>query len=198
MTISVVVGTFGDPIWQERAQAAVRSAETQTTLPQQVVQVHAETLHEARNQGAASTESEWLCFLDADDLLDSRYIESMEEAVSGLLSPALVQPSTMFVRNGVPEEPSLIPSKGSILTSNWMVIGTLVSRSTFDAVGGFADWPIYEDWDLWIRCVLHGDALVRAPKAIYIVNETIPSRNNQSPSFQRQVYDEIKSQYVAL
>jgi GT2 family glycosyltransferase len=77
-----------------------------------------------------------------------------------------------------------------------MVIGTLVPRRIFEEVGGFDDWPIYEDWELWIRCVEAGCALKTAVEAVYIVHERDGSRNNQSPEFQREIYDKIRAYHM--
>ena len=58
-----------------------------------------------------------------------------------------------------------------------MVIGTMISRAMFNEVGGFKDWPIYEDWCLWQRAVLAGAVPVKVPDAVYVAHVTADSRN---------------------
>ena len=191
--ISVVVGTFGDPEWREKARCAGESAKGAL----EVIYSHDTTLANARNGGGMRAKGEWICFLDADDELGDGYIQHMEEAARSVEGPALIQPATRYVMDGVVRKSDhLIPAKESILTSNWMVIGTLVRRDQFMRVRGFQEFPIYEDWDLWIRCIRDGAALLTQPKSVYVVHERANSRNNQPPEEQMRWYKEIRSQYV--
>jgi cellulose synthase/poly-beta-1,6-N-acetylglucosamine synthase-like glycosyltransferase len=44
-------------------------------------------------------------------------------------------------------------------------------------VGGWRDWPLYEDWDLWLRCHLAGATFEAIPRAIYRAHARVDSRN---------------------
>lgn len=191
--ISIVIGTFGDPSWERIADRAAASAEAQT-VQAEVIRSRGDSLHEARNAGAAKASGEYLIFLDADDELDSRYVEAMAAAIDA--SPgSLYQPATLGVVSGVEDpEPVLIPSR-PLSTGNFMVIGTAVSRDLFHRVGGFLDWPIYEDWCLWIRCYLAGARPVKVPDAIYRVHVSPTSRNNQPANVQAHYFNEIRKRY---
>lgn len=196
--ISVIVATYGDSEWMDKAEKAAHSAYEQSLQPANIHMVHASDLATARNLGAKKAETEWLCFLDADDLLDSKYLESMQESIDSIDGKDyLIQPSTMMKKDGnILKFPHLIPAR-NIYDGNWMVIGTLVRKDSFLEVGGFSDqWPIYEDWDLWIRCVRGGSKYITQEKAIYIVNVNEGSRNNQDPKYQKHYYDLIRKQYV--
>ena len=194
--ISVIVGTFGADSWRDLAeQRAVKSVMEQSLSPVSVHQIHADTLHEARNQGAAEATGEWLCFLDADDELDTHYLRAMTDVIRD--EDMLIQPATVYLTGGEPDSaPFLIPRFNSILDSNWMVIGTLVRKATFMSVGGFQGWPIYEDWDLWIRCLRQGSILETAPAAIYKVHQGQSTRNNQDGAIQSHYYHAIRNQYI--
>ena len=196
MSISVIISTFGDTqVWLPLAQRAIASCARQTLAPEDVLYNHGDTLQEARNRGAAQARGEWLCFLDADDELDARYVEVMTNAVGRLDEPALLQPSTLGVVDGREDQhPVLIPSK-PLLDGNFMVIGTLVRRDQFLRVGGFHDYPLYEDWDLWIRCWLDGAQLVAVPSAIYRVHVREGSRNNQERKLQLDTYNRIREKH---
>jgi len=197
--IGVVVGTFGSKEWEIRGEEALRSLEIQT-VPYQAVHSHKNSLMEARNSGADYLINEfgveWLCFLDADDSLHFQYLEKMEDKIKELKNvDHLIQPTTALMVDGEQvEEPYLIPAK-PIQEGNWMVIGTLVKSSTFKKVEGFADWPIYEDWDLWIRCSLAGAKFATQPESTYLISRSEGSRNNQDRKIQEKYYSEIKNQY---
>jgi len=198
MSISIAIATFGDETWKQTASRAISSAENQTIPAQNIVHVHADYLHEARNLAAHQCEGDWIVFLDADDELDSKYLESMTEKISFLDSDLwLVQPSTLGIVDGREDpHPVVIPSKKSILDGNWMVIGTMVSKSVFISVGGFSDFQMYEDWDLWIRCIKFGCKTTVCEDAIYKVHVKNNSRNNQSRNLQISTYNQIRNQYI--
>lgn len=193
-TIAVCIGTFGSVEWALRAERrAAPSAERQTVRPQQVIHYHGADLRAARNGAAGRAKTEWLCFLDADDELDPGYIEAMSMAAMDA-GDALLQPATLGVYPDGREDahPVVIPGK-PLLDGNFMVIGTLIRREQFDRLGGFGDWPIYEDWDLWIRAWRDGARLVAVPDAIYRVYVNSGGRNAGERSEQIRVYNQIRT-----
>lgn len=200
-SIGVVVATFGDlDTWGPLAERAVRAAGGQAP----VVWRHDETLAAARNAAAAEMDASWLVFCDADDELDDGYIEAMRRVVydremrEQRLLDLLVQPSTIGVVDGrVDERAVLIEPRRSLLDGNHMVIGTMVRRAQFERVGGFRDLDAYEDWDLWIRCVLDGAAMTSAPDAVYRVHVRAGSRNDLTRQQAVQVYQSIRGRYEA-
>lgn len=171
MDVSIIVATFGDPSWRCVAERAIASAEKLN--PREVIPVHGHSLHEARNEGADLASGEHLIFLDADDELHYRYLIGMERSAADLRAPAV-----QYVKAGGPGTPK-IPRQVDLADGNWLVIGTLVRREMFHAVGGFKDWPMYEDWDLWQRCWLAGASIEAVPKSIYIAHVRNDSRNRQ-------------------
>lgn len=193
MTVSIIVGTFGDlEHWGKVAERALASAHAQSS-PAEVIWSHAVSLQEARNSGAAKAGGDWLVFLDADDELDPGYVEAMEAGIGDLR-----QPSTIGEVDGrLDAAPVLIPKK-RLLEGNYMVIGSMCRHDQFDAVGGFDDWPIYEDWDLWIRLWLNGAILAPCPKAIYRVHVNASGRNNQERATQLKYYHAIRNKHVSV
>lgn len=197
--ISVVVGTYGDlNKWGPLAQRALASVAKQTKQPVNVIHVHANTLAEARNEGAANAQGEWICFLDADDELDSQYLEWMQLTIKGRAAEnLLIRPATLGIRaDGVEDAHAVVIPERPILDANFMVIGTLVKKATFDEAGGFAEWPLYEDWDLWIRCHRTGAKFVSSPNSIYRVHVSEGSRNMPERQKQVDIYNQIRRQYA--
>lgn len=170
MDVTVVVATFGDRAWFDlAAERAVPSAE-QHDVP--VVHAHAGTLHDARNQGVAQVRTEWVCHLDADDELEPDYFRWMGDAHGDLRAPAV-----RYVRRVGQAAPAKIPGPVDLRDGNWLVIGTCVRTELVRAVGGWRDWPMYEDWDLWLRCWLAGAAPEPVPRAVYRAWVRADSRN---------------------
>ena len=191
-TVDVIIATYGDrDVWDVLADRAVASAGNQTVRPNSIIRSHEVNLALARNLGAQASDADWLIFLDADDELDPYYIEAM---LSG--DGDIRQPMTLGVTDGVEDDyPVLIPPKsGGFMVGNHLVIGSMVRRELFMVAGGFADMPVLEDWDLWIRCRLSGGEVGTAPAAIYRVHVRTESRNTEQNGH-HHYYSLIQNQY---
>lgn len=179
LDVSVVVATFGAGEWITLArERAVPSAQA---LGVPVFHVHDFTLHQARNAGLGFVESEWVCFLDADDELEAGYFEAMAEGTADLRAPAV-----RYVRDRRRKWGTRVPRVAGhvhdcraecLLEGNYLVIGTLVRAAMLRAVGGFRDWPVYEDWDAWLRCYRAGATVETIPRAVYRAHVRHDSRN---------------------
>lgn len=176
MSVGVVTGVFGDDKWDELAlKLAAPSVEAQTVKCEYILS-RGKTLAEARNDGAKALDTEWIIFLDADDMLDSVYVESMLDDVD---ASGVRQPSTIgFYEDGsMDEQANLIPKK-DLKFGNYLVIGSMCRREDFLAVGGFDPALLaLEDWDLWLRMSKAGVTIGARPKAIYMVGVNQGSRN---------------------
>lgn len=62
---------------------------------------------------------------------------------------------------------------------NWLVVGSVARTSLLLEVGGWRDWPLFEDWDLWARCWLAGATFEAVPAAVYRAHASGNSRNRR-------------------
>ncbi len=119
----------------------------------------------ARNQAARHSNSEYLLFIDADDLIPPHAIERMLEAavISGV--DCLVSASLLFSGD---EAPYTTVAKYMPIGAN-LVAGLiepiifggpmiLVRRKVFEAIGGYREvrGAAHEDWELQARLAMHG------------------------------------------
>ena len=175
MSISVVIATYGDRKWNELALRRARASamEQSGDHNDQVIchHYHNETLSQARNFAAKQATRDWLIFLDGDDELEPGYLEAM------MASPGdLVYPSVRYVPSTDTPEPIVIPWK-PLVTGNHMVIGTMMRRIDFFRVGGFSEYPAYEDWQLFLKLTYAGAERRLAEKAIYRAHVNPTGRN---------------------
>lgn len=181
MDVTIIVATFGDDTWAALAQErAVPSAAAQCD---RVIHTHADTLHKARNLGLAQADTEWVVHLDADDELEPGYLDAMaaaEERWTDVLVPRVA-----YVRRGR-RLPPVMPrvaghthdcTRDCLPHGNWIVIGAAVRTALARLVGGWRDFDVYEDWDLWLRCYLADARIVPVPDAIYRAHVRPDSRN---------------------
>lgn len=189
---TAIVATYGDlSYWENLAKVACASVNGQS-VQTQLIRIHADSLAEARNNAARAAETEWLCFLDADDTLDPYYVENML-ATHGDIR----RPSTLGVYpDGTEDDYPVMIKRADIRFTNFIVIGAFVRRDMFLSVGGFRDVPILEDWDLWIRCVQQGASVVDVPDAVYRVTVR-PNSRNQNHDLHKKVYSDIRRRYFS-
>lgn len=192
-TVAVIIGTFGDMMeWAPFVQRASASVEAQTHLPDFVVWKHADTLQHARNYGAGDvTNADWFIFLDADDELEPTYIEEMLKGEGDIRRPST---RGIYEDGSIEDPPSLIPER-DLYVANYIVIGAMVRASMFFDVDGFDDYPILEDWALWLKLFHHQNATITAvPAAVYRIHVRGGSRNTE-PEHQA-VYQIIRQRFV--
>jgi glycosyltransferase involved in cell wall biosynthesis len=130
----------------------------------------------ARNRGAEGATTEYLAFLDADDLLLpgftrdlSRAIDSEVEAGRGDdVSHAYGQQQVTGLVEMLWEVPDWDPILE--LITNLHSPTALVRRSAFEITGGFSEAMTegYEDWEFWIRCIACGFRGVRVVRPVYV------------------------------
>lgn len=181
MDVTVVVATFGDPDWKRLGIARAASSALAQEVP--VVCVHRDTLHEARNDGLAKVKTEWVCYLDADDELERGYFDIIGQADADIRVPAV-----RYVIGGTPQADRIPTVAGHthecdadcLTEGNWIVIGAVTRTDLIRRVGGWHDYPVYEDYDLWVRCWLAGATIDRVPEAVYRAHVRTDSRNRGS------------------
>ncbi len=187
--MTVIVGTYGDPKWADLAQErAIPSALGQAEL----IHVHAKSLAEARNAAAkvAMESREWLIFLDADDELAPGYVDAMMAGSADLRGPAI-----QYIYPNRIEPPKLLAPK-NLRRGNYLPIGTAIRAEMFEAVGGFRAYPAWEDWDLWVRCLLRGATIEQVPRAVYRAYVQPKGRNDLSPKEAAELMRRMRKDHV--
>jgi GT2 family glycosyltransferase len=163
--VTVVVSTYGTGDWEAMGAA--------TAAAHDALHIHADTLAEARNLAVDVADSEWVIHLDADDSLAPGYIDAMSHATGDLRAPRL-----RFVHeSGRVNEPFDL-TRRDIRRTNPCAIGTAVRRADILTVGGWRDWPAFEDFDLFRRLWLAGGRIEHVSAAIYLARRRPGSRND--------------------
>lgn len=178
MDLTVVIATFGSQEWRDLAKDRAGPSALAEHVP--VNYVHGHTLHEARNAGLASVDTEHVIFLDADDELEPGYIAAMEGQADIRVPRVRYVVGTKLKRPRMPrvsghEHHDCAPE--CLAEGNWLVIGCCARTALLREVSGFRDFPVYEDYDLWLRCWQAGATIERHEDAIYRAHVRPDSRN---------------------
>lgn len=198
MDVSVVISTFGSQQWEHMAKVRAIPSANQFGVP--VIYNHGPSLYEARNAGLNQVKTEYVCHLDADDELDSRFFNEISKFEGDLRAPSVLytrNSSRRYThRRGQGGDLARLPKVAGhvhdcipdcLETGNYLVVGTVARTELLQSIGGWRSYPVYEDFDLWQRCWIAGATIVTVPKAVYIAHTTGRGRNNSYPINKRRL-----------
>jgi glycosyltransferase involved in cell wall biosynthesis len=196
---TICIGTFGTSEWVHLAhERAVPSAEAQGC---KVIHRHAPTLARARNDCVALADTDFVVHLDADDELEPGYIEAMAGAKGDLLAPRVscwregrpIRAGVFMPYVNKRHERRHACEADCLREGNWLVVGAGVRKALVEHVGGWREWDVYEDFDLWQRCWLAGAEIAAVHDAIYRQHLRQGSRNHSlSRERMNEVHEEIE------
>lgn len=118
----------------------------------------------ARNHGFAHASAGWICFLDADDMLEPVYAERMLAAAGSHPDYDIFSCNADYLlRDGrrrpvwagsAAHEPHSLTAEDQMRESSILLM-SLVRREVFERVGGFRSLHS-EDYDFWLRALVTG------------------------------------------
>lgn len=200
--VTVVVATYGnESVWGPRSLVAVASAIASGA--DDVISVHGTSLHDSRNGAVARVETEWMIHLDADDTLPPGYCDVTRDLIGCDPVADVHVPAVAYTRGGRRGQPGIPRVSGHthdcegecLPYGNWIVIGAPVRARFVRDTGGWRDWPVYEDWCMWLRMFKAGAVFRRAPGLVYEAVTRPRGRNRAGRSLGLDTHRRIATEY---
>lgn len=196
--VTVVVPTCGSREWELMGDSAAANAER---LGSKVIRVHLPdgTVSEARNAGLHQVKTKYVVFVDADDDLDIKYFDNVELGAdviataiqySDMIGPQIPR---VWLHEHQGYKPHAGPCVGDCLPDgNYIHIGAFINVKAALAVGGFGEYPVYEDWALYLAMQQNGATFDTHYASVYLANtrHNEHHRNKAIPLHERNLIHE--------
>lgn len=123
----------------------------------------------ARNTGAGMTSTDWIFFLDADDMLLPGAVATFQEAIAGWPGASVINPAfETEYPDGRVVRPSTISARvygraqlPAVIRRNPFVGNALIKRDVVQSYPYDVSFHPAEDLDLWFRLLLDSHEIVR-------------------------------------
>lgn len=164
----------------------------------------------ALNHGLAAARGALVARMDADDLMHPRRLELQREALAASPALALVASQVALfprrlVRAGYAE---YVRRQNAILTPTDVAAqiyveapfahpSVMLRRAALEAMGGYADGPFPEDYQLWLRMHAAGMAMAKLPRVLLAWREGPARASRVDPRYARERFDALRAAFLA-
>jgi glycosyltransferase involved in cell wall biosynthesis len=183
------------------------SSDDSLHIAQEFAQAHDEVkvLHQAnagasaaRNKAIRASQGEYILPVDADNIIDPRYIEEAQAVLEQRPEVKVVSCRADFFGAKTGEWITPPFSKELLARKNMIDTCAMYRRADWDKTEGYVEsCPAREDWLLWLSIFEQGGEFVRLPdiRLHYRVREG--SKRIQDRALKRQVVDEVNRRHPA-
>lgn len=158
----------------------------------------------ARNNGLDALESvDYVCFVDADDVLTPTYINQLVNALDNSdKTTAFAYGGTIELEQKQIYNPPISWDRHRLLHTNYIPVSAVVRAEVLVEVGGFSDYMNgrygFEDWELWLKLVQRGYRGVLVSDAFYLYRNHGSGRNKVGLSHYKEQVDRLKKHHPQL
>jgi glycosyltransferase involved in cell wall biosynthesis len=212
VNVSVIITCFEK---EKYLDECIKSVMEQTKIPVEIVIVHdgckEPVAHQngitiiypdnkgvvfARSEGVRFSKAPLLLFLDADDKLSPDYLEKM---VFLMDKYDIAYPNILWWyeqkwgENKLGETPyKLTPDL--MITQCHIPVTCLMKRHVFLELDGFRNFPMFEDWDFWLRAMVKNYKFGKANTLLWYRQYPF-TRNRQDRESKKKIHRKISNQF---
>lgn len=155
-----------------------------------------------RDEGFRMSAGAHILFLDADDMLAENFLQ---ECFKHIDAADIIYPNWLlwsYWGDKSPQQNAWYNAPTKITASrlyrfNQVVVTALMHRDVYEDIGPFdSTLAMFEDWDLWIRALIHGYRFKRANTHLKYRQRT-EGRNRQADEIQLETARVIRQRYAS-
>lgn len=210
--LSIIVCNYNKP--EEQLIECMDSIKQQTIDPLEVILVddcsdnpHAHAMAtsiilpknvgvaKARDIGVKMSRGKLLLFVDADDKLAPDYIQQMTKQI---VKADIAYPNVLMfdyvAKNTLREAPGRLSAKHLLDKTCEIPVTSMMHRKVYEALNGFKEMPMYEDWEFWIRAMAEGFTFRKANTILWY-RQNKKSRNKATIEEKTKIYTQMTAPY---
>jgi len=153
---------------------------------------------ESRNEGLVASATDYVMFLDSDDVLNSRYLERVASLLdqNREVGIAYSDYAEFGDRNRLVRLPAF---EASWLLVDCIVMGAAMARRrALEQSGGYDAEQVFEDWELWIRVIEEGWSAMGVHEPLYNYRVHRGNRDAESNKKRKEGEDLIYQKHMKL
>jgi hypothetical protein len=154
----------------------------------------------ARNAGIAQTSAPFIACVDADHVVDPRYLARTVQTLNE--DPSLGMVYFDYRKFGRDEDHVIAPEFDpvSLLHDNYIVSSAPFRRAAWEQAGGY--WEDLrdglEDWELWVHFVARGWRARRLPETLFFYRQLFGSHGRSGIELKARVGERIRARHAEL
>lgn len=160
-------------------------------------------LSSARNAGLQAAKGTYVLPLDADDKIDSSYLQKAVTILDASPAVSLVYGDAMYfgAKNGAVQLEAYSFKK--LLEQNVIYCSAICRLEEIKKAGNYDEALIYglEDWELWIRLLKNGSGVEKIPATVFwyrFKEQSMITSINAAEDKRKAMYDYIYSKHIDL
>lgn len=164
----------------------------------------------ALNHGLAAAQAPLLARMDADDLMHPKRLRLQHDYLAANPTLALVASQVaLFPRQLVQagnreylrwQNELLSPAQiaaNIYVEAPFAHPSVMLRRSVFQALGGYAEGPFPEDYELWLRMHQAGLPMAKLPRVLLAWRESANRTSRRDPRYARAAFDGLRARFLA-
>jgi len=164
-----------------------------------VLRQAAEGLYRAVSRGFAETTAGMMVRVDADDVLHPEFLALLADALESAPAAGYAYPAVRMFGDATGRyHTRRFSAPHLVLEGNFVCAAALMRRHAYEAAGGIADLPAWEDWDLWLGFLDAGYEGVLVDEELYFWRRHGQTRNQLSWVDRRRLRLRIMSRHPHL
>lgn len=150
---------------------------------------------EARDVGVKMSNGRLLLFVDADDKLAPDFVQQCGKVIGNVdIAYTNLLLFGNIEKNKLIEAPKRLLAKHLYPKKCYIRVTSMMHRKVYEGLHGFRKFPVFEDWDFWLRAMCKGYTFARANTLLWY-RQSMKSRNRLAREDKLTVISEITAPY---